>query len=164
MFKENKNGDLIGYHVEGGETFELSMFPPLSLKTLVDDRPLFLGYDSQSWFPMHLNVENYKVLEITFSKPKCLMIDNIEEYSDLIIVRGFEPPEHNGEITVTTLSDKGKKLYKEGYRLFCLTNHVTSTGQADLLEAFLMDSSKYVKSIKEGSLISDILNTEYTGD
>lgn len=56
-------------------------------------------------------------------------------------------------------TDRGKELYQEGYSLFCLTNHVTSTGQADLLEAFLMDSSKYVKSIKESSIVADLLLT-----
>lgn len=160
MFNTNSEGNLVGYHVEGGETFMLSTFPPLSLETLADDKPLFLGYEPRSWFPTHLDIEGYKVLEITFSKPKILFIDNIEDYNDLIVIKEFESPEHgNREITVTTLSDRGKELYQEGYSLFCLTNHVTSTGQADLLEAFLMDSSKYVKSIKESSIVADLLLT-----
>jgi hypothetical protein len=149
MFKKNADGDLVGYHVEGGETLELSPYLPLSIDNLVDNKPLFLGYESLSWFPHHLDKTGYKILEITFSEPKVKEILSLDEYNDLLIVSEFYSLEHMRSICVTKLTAAGESLVAEGFDLFCLTKNITCSGKIDLLEAFLINSSKYVKQIRE---------------
>lgn len=149
MFKKNANGDLIGYHVEGGETLKLSPYLPLNLDNLVDSKPLFLGYDSFSWFPFHLNSSDYRILEITFSEPKTREIPNFHEYQDLLVISEIYSEKYMKNICVTKLSSVGEYLNAEGFDLFCLSNSITCSGETDLLESFLMNSSKYIKQIKE---------------
>jgi hypothetical protein len=149
MFKKNADGDLIGYHIEGGETLELSTHLPLSLGNLVDNKPLFLGYEPMSWYPFHLDKADYKVLEITFSEPKVKEILSLNEFNDLLIYKEFYSLEHMKNICITKLTSAGESLAAEGFDLFCLTKNFTCSGETDLLEAFLINASKYVKQIRE---------------
>lgn len=65
-----QEGELfVGYHVEGGETFELSGSVPLNINTPRDDFPLFIANNPNEWFPHHLeNKDEYKVYKILFER------------------------------------------------------------------------------------------------
>lgn len=157
MFKKTATGDLVGYHIEGGETLDLSGYLPLSINNLIDHKPLFLGYEPISWYPFHLESSDYKILEITFSEPKAKEFLNLDDYFDLLISTEIYSVEHMKNIHVNKLSPLGERLVNEGYNLFCLTQNFTALGEDDLLEAFLINSSKYVKQIREVDII-DITN------
>lgn len=66
MYKICRNRNLlIGYHIEGGETFENVDCIPLSMETISNNRPLFICKDPFQWNCDYLNTP-LRILEIGF--------------------------------------------------------------------------------------------------
>lgn len=78
-FKRVDLNTYIGYHIEGGETFELAGSVPLSMDMLRNDRPLFLCNDPGVW----MNTDDQCVYEITFKLPKALVFHSNSDYHSL---------------------------------------------------------------------------------
>lgn len=133
-FATTANNTLLGYHVEGGETFENGGSTHLSLATLHDARPLFICADKSRWWSDHLPEAHLRLYEIEFEKPTQKVFTDETEY-DLLL-------QWNEEKKVYVYSSKLLRLVSEGYSLFTLKTNT------ELPESFLINPTKYVKDIK----------------
>lgn len=135
-FKNIGGNRYIAYHVEGGETLILSGGRKLSMETLTDKRPLFLCNNPEQWWPSHIDeYEEYRLLEIEFEAPP-----GIEFYKNKTYHSLFSFNDKDYELTMRT-----KSLMARGLRLFVLP---LLNDCGELSEAFLLEPTKYVKSIK----------------
>lgn len=149
-FEKTQEGFAIGYHVEGGETFnEAGVGEALSLDSLTDQKLLYLCANPHEWFPYHLKVpyhlkeqENeYRVYKVVFKPPTSLIVSEWQTYFDLkpdLISNRIKDKDR-----ATQLSDLGVNL-------------VIYPGQDDkkeLSEAFLMYPRRWVVSIEKAAHI-----------
>lgn len=134
--KEQHIPDLaIGYHVEGGETFDIAGGQELSMKTLSDQRPLFVCGDKTQWYPTHLPEAGFRTYEVKYETPKEISYNSYDKYHDLF---GFDG---KGYVIKPSL----QKLIDEGYHMFTL---LPQNDRKELPESFIIQPTKYVKSIK----------------
>jgi hypothetical protein len=139
-FNVDADGAYIGYHVEGGETLSRSTQPPLSMKTLKNDKPLFLCNNPDEWYPKHLSNSNcYRVYKVRFSPVKSAEFTRFDTYHKV-----FDVIENNG-VSNTTLSRLGKSWSRFNIELFTL---LPSNDKDEISEAFLMNSRNKVLSIE----------------
>ena len=131
---------MIAYHIEGGETFELTNNIPLSMKTLHDNRPLFLCSNPKEWFPYHLKDKSgYRVLEVTFIMPEHgLSFKHCDKYHELF----WYSSENNEYIYSSVLEEH----ISNGFHIFVLDE---DNDQKELSEIMLINPSKYVTSIMD---------------
>ena len=131
---------MIAYHIEGGETFELANNIPLSMKTLHDNRPLFLCSNPKEWFPYHLKDKSgYRVLEVTFIMPEHgLSFKHYDKYHELF----WYSSENNEYIYSSVLEEH----ISNGFHIFVLDE---DNDQKELSEIMLINPSKYVTSIMD---------------
>ena len=135
-----QEGELfVGYHVEGGETFELSGSVPLNLNTLRDDFPLFIANNPNEWFPHHLeNKDEYKVYKILFERIPFFVFSKQSEY----MKNTPYPLSYNdGKLRVTDMT-------KNEIHLFILDRN----DEGELTESYLIYPSKHVRSITQINL------------
>lgn len=137
-YKFDEQGLCIGYHVEGGETFELAGSISLSMETLHDDRPLFLSASKTYWFSDHLTKVKLRVYEIHFEMPKHLAFDTYKEYQEV-------NPWWNEDKRTYIFGKKLTKYIKDGYGMFSVGNNEKN----ETPESFIIHPTEYVKSIKE---------------
>lgn len=135
-FKQLPNGLYVGYHAEGGETFDLSGNVPLTMETLHDDRPLFLSYSKDHWFAEHLPKGSVVLYEIHFVLPKQMNYSSYDEYQK--VNPGWD---ENNKVYIST--PKLTKLISEGYNMFSVG--VNEIGETP--ESFIINPTKYVKDI-----------------
>lgn len=136
FFEQTPDGKLVGYHCEGGETFENGGSVALTMKTLDNNRPLFLGRNTDEWVPKHLNLKKFRLYKIIFEQPsKVMTFKSFEEYQSLL--------EWNPRDKRYMWSEELEKLFDQGYRLFVLDKNDAD----ELTEAFLVCPKDYVKSI-----------------
>lgn len=138
-FNIDKNNNLIGYHCEGGETFEDVNNIPLSMDTLNNDRILFLCNNTTEWYPNHLNnLDNFKMYSIIFKQPlKYKTYNSLKKYLDLF--------DYNDELKNYFPTNETQKLINKGCHLFILGKNIEN----ELTEAFLVYPKNYVLSIME---------------
>lgn len=137
-FDFDNTGKLLGYHCEGGETFEYGGSVPLTMETLDDGRLLFMGNNVDEWVPHHLNLGDYKLYKITFDKPpKTKVFRDFNEYHELF--------SWNDKTNRYDIQPKLQALIDTGYRLFVLDRNT----QDELTESFLINPKQYVRSIEE---------------
>lgn len=131
---------MIAYHIEGGETFKLTNNIPLSMKTLHDNRPLFLCSNPKEWFPYHLkDKSDYRVLEVTFIIPEHgLSFKHCDKYHELF----WYSIENNKYIYSSVLEEH----ISNGFHIFVLDE---DNDQKELSEIMLINPSKYVTSIMD---------------
>lgn len=73
----------VGYHIEGGEPFEMSGRVPLSMETLCDNRPLFLCANPTEWNPLHLkHLDAFNFYRVVFEMPLCVVYRHQKDYLD----------------------------------------------------------------------------------
>jgi hypothetical protein len=127
----------VGYHVEGGETFELSKTGELSMGTLDNARPLYMCDNPVEWYPAHLKYHrDYRVYAISYNVPTLsLNFKNWEEYNSLV--------EWDGKKYIR--SKDLKKYISAGYHLFTLDK---DNDKGELTEFILINPKEYVVSIK----------------
>lgn len=137
-FDKTPEGLVVGFHCEGGETFEYSGTGKLTLDTLDNNRPLFLSHDQHQWVPYHLDLKDYRQYKIIFEQPaKVMTYSSFNEYQNLY---GW-----NSKDNRYVWSEELEKLFDQGYRLFVLGKN----DKDELTEAFLICPKEYVKSIEE---------------
>lgn len=144
QFERDDQGNYIGYHWEGGETFELAGANKLSLENLDNDRLLFVANTTDSdWGDKHS-----RLLKVVFqAKPYPLFTD----------FRDNSPNSFNGLTTfndgdgVTTFARHRVRtdgslpdLIQDGYNLFMLDDP-----KEELPEAFITEPKRWVISIEE---------------
>ena len=135
-----QEGELfVGYHVEGGETFELAGSIPLSTDTLRDDFPLFIANNPSEWFPHHLeNKDEYRVYKILFERIPFFVFNEQSLYMK-------NTPRHLRDRDGRLCADT---MIQNGVRLFILDENDAN----DLTESCLIYPSKHVRSITQISL------------
>lgn len=125
-FKENENGNYVGYHVDGDENTIDKI--PLSLESLNNDNKLYLCNNSEEWWPSHLEKNTSKqfiLLEVEFKKTKYKMYYKWDEYME-------------------ASADK-EIVEKTGIYLHIMNKNDLS----ELTESFLVNPKDFVISIRE---------------
>lgn len=143
-FQQLPNGQYVGYHVEGCETFELAGCIPLSMQTLHDDRQLYLSASKDDWFPTHLKEKDFSLYEIHFEMPKHKEFDSYNEYWKI-------NPTWSDKTRSYTRSKELNKLITQGYEMFSIGENE----KGETPESFIINPTKHVKSITK------ILNVGY---
>lgn len=130
---------LIAYHVEGGETFVQGGSVCLSMKSLDDNRPLFLCNNMEEWWPSHLVTDGFTVYKVTYVKPeKCFATKNTGVFAELI-------PGYNEILKKYVYGDLLLGKINEGIHSFELEQ---DNDRGELSEIILISPTKYVTSIE----------------
>ena len=137
-FEVDEKGLSIGYHYEGCETFELAGSIPLSMETLHDRRPLFLGNNVEDWSSDYLKNTPIRLYKINFVLPKQKVFETYKEYQEV-------NPMWDETNRMYVYSKKLKKLLDEGYSMFS----VGENERYELPESFIINPTQYVKSIEK---------------
>lgn len=143
-FEKTQEGFAIGYHVEGGETFnEAGVGETLSLGSLTDQKLLYLCANPHEWFPYHLKEQEneYRVYKVVFKPPTSLIVSEWQTYFDL-----------NPDLISNRIKDKDRATQLSDLGV----NLVIYPGQDDkkeLSEAFLMYPRRWVVSIEKAAHI-----------
>lgn len=137
QFQQLFNGLCVGYHVEGCDTFELSGAIPLSMKTLHNDRQLYLSNNVSDWRSDHLPEGTMQMYEIHFIPPKQMVYVHSPDYDSV-------NPRWSETKKIYIRSTKLKKLIAQGYRLFSLAEN---NDKDELPESFIINPTHYVKKI-----------------
>jgi len=140
-FEKDSNGNYIGYHCEGGETFELSGGVKLTLDTLEDDRLLFISNTPNAGW-QH---DDARILKVVFKVNK--------EYPTDTDFRSKSDCSYTN-LSAFTEGDKTRhfvmedsildSLTKQGYNLFTLDDPTEQ-----LPEGFITNPKQHVISIEE---------------
>lgn len=145
QFEKDELGNYIGYHWEGGETFEFAGAVNLSMDTLNNDRALFISNTpGAGWGDAHS-----RLLKVVFSVNKpyptftYLRDKSVNAYHILL---GFK--DGDGKTTLTRhYIREGSHLaglVRQGFNLFMLDDP-----KEDLPEAFITEPKKWVIAIEE---------------
>lgn len=143
-FEKTQEGFAIGYHVEGGDTFnEAGVGETLSLGSLTDQKLLYLCANPHEWFPYHLKEQEneYRVYKVVFKPPTSLIVSEWQTYFDL-----------NPDLISNRIKDKDRATQLSDLGV----NLVIYPGQDDkkeLSEAFLMYPRRWVVSIEKAAHI-----------
>lgn len=137
-FEKNEDGLLIGYHCEGGETFEETGSKPLSMLSLDNSRFLFIGKNQHEWTPFHLDLSEYRLYQVVFKyTSKIAVFDVFSEYQKLF--------QYSSDKKEYRRSKELQKLIDAGVYLFILDKN----DQDELTEAFIVNPKDHVTFIKE---------------
>lgn len=140
-FEKDEVGNYIGYHCEGGETFELSGGINLTLDTLDDNRILFISntpyagwqHDGARILKVVFKVNKEYPTDIDFRNKSDWGYTNLSSFTENDKTRHFVM---EGSI----LED----LTKQGYNLFTLDDPIEQ-----LPEGFITNPKQHVVSINE---------------
>lgn len=137
-FEELDNDILVGYHIEGGETFDNTGLPALSMDTLTDSRALYLCDNPKEWFASHLVGKIYqRVLKVKFHKTN----SQLYQWDDYM------------NIAPMARDDESESRDLSGNELYMLTgvylHYTLGFPRGELTEAFLIHPTKHVISIEE---------------
>lgn len=145
QFEKDDQGNYIGYHWEGGETFEIAGGVNLTLDTLSNERALFVSNTPGAGWG---DVQS-RLLKVVFrvNKPHPLFTDFRDEsptaYTSLL---AFE--DGDGKTTFARHYVKEGShlsgLTEQGFNLFMLDDP-----KEDLPEAFITEPKRWVISIEE---------------
>lgn len=135
-FQQLPSGLYVGYHVEGGETFELAGSIPLSMETLHNGRPLYLSNSKEHWFSTHLKAEDFRVYEIHFEMPPHKTYDTYAEYQKV-------NPMWDETNRCYRYSAELEHLIDQGYHMFS----VGKNEKGEIPESFIINPTHYVKKI-----------------
>lgn len=140
-FEKDKDGNYIGYHCEGGETFELAGGTRLTLNTLDNDRILFISNTPEAGW-QH---EDARVLKIVFKVNKEYPTDknfrSKSDYGYINLAAFTENTKTRFFIMENSILDN---LTKQGYNLFTLDDPIEQ-----LPEGFITHPKQHVISIEE---------------
>ena len=130
---------IIGYHIEGGEPFTNNGSICLSMKTLNDNRPLFLCDNMEEWWPRHLNTDGFTIYKVTYVKPeKCFTTKDCDLFGQLI-------SSYNEILNKYVYSDLLLSMISKGIHLFELEQ---DNNKEELSEIMLISPTKYVTNIE----------------
>lgn len=140
--RDEQSRILFGYHVE-----EVGFGEPLSMETLRDDLPLFLGHNAFDWLPGHLEgyKERFRVYVVSFMEPKLTWQTNVHEnyINGFETIRSEKPGEEGVFVRYELLSFKS--FFETGYHMFS----VGKNDKNEHAETMLMHPRRYVFSIKD---------------
>lgn len=85
------NGLFVGYHWEGGETFEETGNQKLTLESVKGTPALFLCHDPLTWAPTHLDIADYRLYRIVFEMPELeAVFSSINAYHKVVPLSGLD--------------------------------------------------------------------------
>ena len=121
-FESDENGNYIGYHIEGGETFKNVGEVSLTKMNIDGTRPLFLCNNPKEWYPEHLpnNKDTYKVLKVVFKPIKEHVVTKVKDFNKLLLTERFDLQQQ--EVTQHYASKEMEKLLDDKIDLACSKN------------------------------------------
>ena len=117
----DENGNYIGYHIEGGETFKNVGEVSLTKMNIDGTRPLFLCNNPKEWYPEHLpnNKDTYKVLKVVFKPIKEHVVTKVKDFNKLLLTERFDLQQQ--EVTQHYASKEMEKLLDDKIDLVVLS-------------------------------------------
>lgn len=145
QFEKDDQGNYIGYHWEGGETFEIAGSVNLTLDTLSNDRALFVSNTPGAGWG---DVQS-RLLKVVFrvNKPYPVFTDFRDEsptaYPNLLM---FEDGDGVNTLARHYIQEGSHLagLVEQGFNLYMLDDP-----KEDLPEAFITEPKRWVISIEE---------------
>lgn len=144
IFEKDASGNYIGYHWEGGETFEISGQIPLTIDTLDSSRVLFIAPTPDVGWGDGTD----RLLKVVFKVSKEWEVcTDFRSTAPTSYTRMLAFQEHTSDSPSKHYVEPGSYLaglVNDGYNLFMLDDPAE-----DLPEAFITEPKKWVISIEE---------------
>ena len=143
-FESDENGNYIGYHIEGGETFKNVGEVSLTKMNIDGTRPLFLCNNPKEWYPEHLpnNKDTYKVLKVVFKPIKEHVVPKAKDFNKLLLTERFDLQQQ--EVTQHYASKEMEKLLDDKIDLVILS---PDNDKKELSEAMLFNAKFHIVDI-----------------